>query len=260
MKRHAFLVKCALAIPLCGCLPQTWPALAGETGTTPHWGYAGTDGPDRWGSLSTDFATCGVGAQQSPINLNDADAISANIGKIQLAYHSTPLRIVNNGHTIQVNCEPGSSASLRGHSYDLKQFHFHTPSEHTHNGNRYAMELHLVHQNAAENIAVLGVFIKEGAANPALDPIWQHIPATPGPEQTVSGARVDAASLIPASSDYFAYLGSLTTPPCTEGVRWFVFAQPVSASREQIGKFRSVIAMNSRPLQSLDHRFVLEQL
>ena len=263
MDRRSFISTCAagaLGIPLCGRLLEALPARAGETGTTPHWSYSGADGPEHWGSLSTDFATCSVGIQQSPINLSDADAIAANIGHIQIAYKPIPLRIVNNGHTIQVNCAPGSHVTLRSQTYNLLQFHFHAPSEHTHNGDRYAMELHFVHQNAAERIAVLGVFLGEGPPNTSLDPIWNNMPAIAGPERAVPDVRVDPTTLVPASAEYFAYLGSLTTPPCTEGVRWVVLARPASVSRGQVRKFQSIIAKNARPLQNLNQRFVLQQL
>lgn len=263
MDRRNFISACTLGtlgMPLCGCLLQVMPAFADETGTAPHWGYAGANGPERWGSLSTDYGVCGSGSQQSPINLVTADAIHATIGHIRMAYRPVPLRIVNNGHTIQVNYPPGSTLTLRGPTFNLVQFHFHAPSEHTRDGVHYDMELHLVHTDAARNIAVLGVLLTQGAANPALDPIWSNMPAQAGSEKTVAGSMVDASRLVPASDAYFAYVGSLTTPPCTEGVKWVVLTQTASVSREQVQKFKSIIGMNARPVQPLDQRFLLEQL
>jgi len=266
MNRQRFLSNVALgAAGVAWCADFAGPkiARAAEPGAV-HWGYEGADGPSHWGSLAPDFSPCARGQQQSPIDLTDAGIIRANLGALAFDYHPTPLRIVNNGHTIQVNYGPGSTLTARGKKYQIVQFHFHTPSEHTRNGKLSDMELHIVHQGADKELAVVGVFLEQGPANEALAPIWQAIPTKVGAEKLIAGTMVNVAALLPTARSknlpYFFYMGSLTTPPCSEGVRWLVLAQPVALSLEQIARFREVIPMNARPLQRLDRRFVLEQL
>lgn len=221
-----------------------------------HWGYSGHEGPDNWGELEPAFQTCSKGKLQSPIDL--ASPIHASIGTIAVDYRSEPLRIVNNGHTIMCNYARGSTFALRGRRYELKQFHFHIPSEHKVNGKQYAMELHLVHEDAADNAAVLGVLLEEGAANATIEKIWNNMPMSVGPERAVSNVTINAADLVPAHNPYYEYLGSLTTPPCAENIQWVVLATPLHISRAQIQKFHRAYAMNARPVQSLNQRLLLE--
>lgn len=261
MNRHRFLSRVALGalgFPLCAGVLHTRIAEASETGS-PHWGYSGEDGPAHWGDLASEFNTCSRGAQQSPIDISDVDVFRAEAGALTFDYRPTPLRIINNGHTIQVNYEPGSTLTLRSQTYQIVQFHFHAPSEHARNGKLSDMELHIVHQSAAKELVVVGVLLEHGSESAAIEPIWRAIPSETGHEKTIAGTTVNAASLLPSSRSYFEYMGSLTTPPCAEGVRWLVLTTPMQLSQEQITNFRKVIPMNARPVQKLNWRFVLEQ-
>ena len=240
------LLRIAAACPLCSA------ATAGET----HWGYDGNTGPAKWGDLSTDFHTCSIGLEQTPIDLTGA--IKAQTDPVDIAYQTMPLKIVNNGHTIQVNATPGSRLLVGGTSYELLQFHFHHPSEHLLAGKNFDLECHFVHKAASGALAVVGVFIRPGAANPSLTPIWQAMPNEEGPEKTVAGVIVDTAGLLPQDRDHFHYMGSLTTPPCSEGLTWTVFRSPVEASAEQVRRFAALFPMNARPIQPINRRFLLE--
>ena len=223
----------------------------------PHWGYDGETGPAHWGNLQADFRSCDLGTEQSPIDLKSS--IRAQVGSVIPGFQDIPLAIQNNGHTIQVNCAPGSYSMINGKRYDLLQFHFHHPSEHLLSGKRYDLELHFVHKSAEGNLAVLGVFIQPGTTNTALAPIWSAMPHEAGAVQQV-GTTVRPAALLPASRTYFRYQGSLTTPPCSEGVLWTVFASPIEASTSQIQQFAQLFANNARPEQGLHRRFLLESL
>ncbi|MBV8081760.1 MAG: carbonic anhydrase family protein [Candidatus Eremiobacteraeota bacterium] len=259
MNRRALLGQLGAGMFACAAcaslgIPRAKAADHGEI----HWGYSGEAGPDHWGTLEPAFSMCSQGKLQSPIDLGQA--IHAEFGDIELSYHETPLRILNNGHTVQINYEPGSTLALQGRTYQIVQFHFHTPSEHTANGKHYDMELHIVHQDDAKNLAVLGVFLKSGGTNAALDKIWSVLPLTETPEKTIAGVSVNAADLLPSKrSDFYQYLGSLTTPPCSEGVLWLVLAEPVSVSLNQVAKFKRAFPMDARPVQPLNQRFLFEE-
>lgn len=222
--------------------------------TAPHWSYGGEENPTHWGDLSPDYHLCAVGRDQSPINL-DHMKHNGELPPLQLSYRSAPLKIVNNGHTIQVNYGPGSSLTLDGDRYELIQFHFHTPSEHLVEGEASAMELHLVHRNAQGKLAVIGVMINEGEENEALKAIWANFPAVKE-EKTVAQTTINAAALLPGDRGYSHYQGSLTTPPCSEGVQWFVMDQAITASAEQIEAFMEEYSYNARPVQPQNGRIV----
>ena len=222
-----------------------------------HWGYTGEGAPEKWGTLKPEFALCGNGMSQSPIDYNKT--YKTDLGKIEFSYKDTPLKIVNNGHSIQVNCETGSTVMVDGETYELVQFHFHAPSEHTVKGQFYDMELHLVHKNKNNEIAVVGVFMKKGATNNLIQTIWDNSPTEIDKENVVSGISVNASVLLPKNRSYYHNYGSLTTPPCTEGVNWSVMKTPIEVSEAQIEKFRTVMGVeNNRPVQTLNKRFVLE--
>ena len=220
-----------------------------------HWTNGGDTGPGHWGEMNAGNKVCSLGFQQSPIDLRHA--IPANPGQISVLYKPTTLRVVNNGHTIQCNTDPGSTIMLDGERFRLLQFHFQHPSEHAMDGRRFDMECHFVHINDAGMLAVLGVFIEPGGENNVLTPIWQHMPHKAGPEKKVASVHIDPAKLLPANRDYFRYLGSLTTPLCSEKVIWSVFSQPVQASTAQVGQFAGLFDMNARPLQGLHRRLGL---
>ena len=217
----------------------------------PQWGYEGELGPDRWGSLDPGFAACTRGREQSPIDLTGAERRA--LSEIGFEYAPSPISILNDGHTIQVNYAPGSGIVLDGTRYELVQFHFHHRSEHTVEGGDFPLELHLVHADAGGALAVIGVFLAEGAANEALAPVWRYLPAAAGPTALVAGT-VDANALLPERRTTWRYRGSLTTPPCSEGVSWLVMTEPVTASREQIEAFRALVPVNNRPVQPLNGR------
>ncbi|HSD39837.1 MAG TPA: carbonic anhydrase family protein [Rhodocyclaceae bacterium] len=217
----------------------------------PHWGYGGGHGPAKWGDMEADFATCKLGKEQSPIDIRSAQ--KSALPALDFKYPDSGAEIVNNGHTIQVNLAEGGVLNLDGVPYKLVQFHFHTPSEEKINGKAYPMEAHLVHQSADKNLAVVAVMLKEGKTNAALAPIFKNLPHTEGGKTTL-GANFSAAALLPAERGYFKYIGSLTTPPCSEGVRWQVLKQPLEVSKAQIAAFRKLYSMNARPVQPLNGR------
>ncbi|WP_198648190.1 carbonic anhydrase [Cyanothece sp. BG0011] len=226
----------------------------GASETNHSWSYEGANNPERWGEISIEYETCSRGLFQSPIALASSNLIRDN-GNIETHYQATPLVINNNGHTIQVNYQPGSYAMINGEKYELKQFHFHTPSEHTLNGQKSEMELHLVHQNEQGNIAVIGLFIKEGKPNPTLATIWENLSPREG-IQEAKEQRIDASHFIDNHVTYFHYQGSLTTPPCSENVNWNVIQEPLEASRQQIEQFMNLYPMNARPIQEHNDRVV----
>jgi carbonic anhydrase len=221
----------------------------------PHWSYEGEGAPARWGQLEADFRACDIGMEQSPIDLRGA--VRADVGTVEPSFQDMPLVVLNNGHTIQVNCAAGSQTLINGTRFDLLQFHFHHPSEHLLAGKKFDMELHFVHRSAAGQLAVLGVFIQPGANNAALDPIWAAMPASAGPAKE-AGTAIRPAALLPAGRSYLRYAGSLTTPPCSEGVLWTVFKDPIEASPDQVRRFAALFPVNARPVQSAVRRYLLE--
>jgi carbonic anhydrase len=228
------------------------PAMAGEKGAH-AWGYTGSHGPEHWGDIN---ATC-TGAQQSPIDITTTAATDAEIDKIDFNYKSSTLSIVNNGHTIQANIAPGSSIKVADKTYELLQFHFHSPSEHTTDGQSHDMEVHLVHKAADGALAVVGVMLDKAKANDTLAPIWNNMPSKPGTND-IKGATIAAADLLPKKTDdFYHYMGSLTTPPCTEVVSWFVMKDGITVSDKQVAKFVDTVGTNARPVQPLNRRFVL---
>jgi carbonic anhydrase len=229
-----------------------------------HWSYedgSGEVGPARWGELPGN-APCSVGHRQSPIALVSSGpgaATPATTPVDSFAYQPSRISLVNNGHTVQEEYEPGSSLSEAGVTYTLRQFHFHAPSEHTVDGVSFPLEMHLVHLDAAGKPAlVVGVLVKEGRPNPAFDALFARLPQHSGEKIEPAGGKVDAARILPANRSFFDYDGSLTTPPCTEGVRWRVMRQPIEMSAAQIQVFRSIahLAHTNRPIQPANGRDV----
>ena len=233
-------------------VPAEHPA---DPASPPHWAYTGESGADTWGNISPDYHACSAGMMQAPID--QGDGFQAAGAAFTLNYQPSPLNIIHNGHTVQVNFQPGSSMTVSGKRYELLQVHFHTPSEHAIGGQRMAMEAYFVHKSAEGKLAVLGVMMRVGADNAVLQPVWEHLPASAGPAQDIAGASVDPAAFFPAERSYFRYMGSLTTPPCSEGVNWFVLKEPVTISQVQLDKFVSAVTANARPLQPVNNRLVL---
>lgn len=223
-----------------------------------HWSYSGQDGPEHWAELDPKFEVAKSGQRQSPIDLNSG--IHADLSPIEFDYKDSPLsplRVVNNGHTIKVDYKSGSHMTVEGQTYELLQFHFHTPSEHTKNSKHSPMELHFVHKNADEELAVVGVFIEEGQANSEIEKIWSLIPKDGETAKNTMGQAISAAKLLPEHMERYEYHGSLTTPPCTEGVLWLVMDEPIHLSSSQIGTFRNLFHANARPIQECNSRFIL---
>ena len=219
-----------------------------------HWTYSGTGGPKNWGKLTSDYTVCGKGHRQSPINVTNAVRIA--MAQIVVDYKPTPLAILNNGHTIQVNYAPGSIMRAGNRTYRLLQFHFHAPSEHKVNGQKYDAEVHFVHKADDGALAVLGVLIRTGAENPFVKQIWAQMPSSKGSRSDAT-VILDPNSFLPQNRTYMRYFGSLTTPPCSEGVNWFLLTTPVEMSRVQIESFRRIVGPNNRPVQKLHERYVL---
>ncbi|MBI1779735.1 MAG: carbonic anhydrase [Proteobacteria bacterium] len=248
-RRHLLGGLAAALCPLCLGTGR------GARAASAHWSYEGEAGPEEWGKLDPEFRICGLGKEQSPIDL--AGTVRAELQPPQVEWRPMPLAILNNGHTVQINAVPGNLMRLAGERYDLLQFHFHHPSEHLIGGRRFDLECHFVHRSAAGRLAVLGVMIEPGPANAALQPIWEAMPRAEGPELKLA-TTIDPRPLLPRSGGLFRYPGSLTTPPCAEGVSWIVFREPIQASREQIGKFAQLFPLDARPVQGLGPRFILE--
>jgi carbonic anhydrase len=220
----------------------------------PHWAYTGHGDPAHWGDLDPKFATCKLGKDQSPIDIQTSKTVAAKLDPIMLNYAAGSAEVVNNGHTIQVNLPEGSSISVGKSTYKLLQFHFHTPSEEKINGSPMPLVAHFVHIDADKTLAVVGVLFKEGKENAALAPVFAAMPAKEGGKAKLD--KFAPADVMPASRGYYAFKGSLTTPPCSEGVRWHVLKDAVEVSPAQVAAFRKVYAMNARPVQPLNGRVV----
>jgi carbonic anhydrase len=219
-----------------------------------EWAYTGEHGPQHWADVKADFAACGVGKTQSPIDIHGA--ASGSPAPIKFDYHAVPLHITDNGHTVQVTYAAGSSITVRGKHYELAQFHFHHPSEERIEGKGYPMVAHLVHKSADGALAVVAVLLREGAQNPLIATLWKNLPADKEKEVAPEKVTINAARLLPVSRAYYEFAGSLTTPPCSEGVTWLVLATPVELSASQISRFTKIYSSNARPLQALNGRAI----
>lgn len=217
----------------------------------PNWTYTGQEGPSHWGDLGHDYITCKKGRNQSPVNIGSTYA--ADLEAIEFHYMASGMKIVNNGHTIQLDYDKGSYIKLAGTKYHLAQFHFHGPSEHTVGGKHFPIEMHLVHKSDKGALAVIGVMVKEGKHNSNFDNVWVLLPSEKGPAKDY-GVLIKARYLLPASKAYTTYTGSLTTPPCTEGVTWLLMNEPVEMSAQQIETYRAIYHGNNRPVQPLHGR------
>jgi carbonic anhydrase len=245
-------MKKARVVALTAALFTLSCAWAADHGA-PHWEYTGKTGAEHWGDLQSDFATCKLGKEQSPIDIQTTQ--KAKLPAIGFAYTAGPAEVVNNGHTVQVNLKSGGTVQLESGSYQLLQFHFHTPSEEKINGKAYPLVAHFVHRNAAGQLAVVGVLFQEGRENAALAPVFAAMP-TQANKTAALAADFQPAAVLPQEQGYYAFIGSLTTPPCSEGVRWQVLKQPVEVSKAQLAAFQKLYPMNARPVQALGSRVV----
>jgi carbonic anhydrase len=246
-RRHALKVLAGLALcPVC--------ASAGFAAEGAHWSYEGATGPTHWGDVDAASKVCSVGAQQSPIDIQNS--IKSQLPPLQIAWPKKPDMIVNNGHTIQVNADPGNSLTVGTSKYELLQYHFHHPSEHLIAGKAYAMEVHFVHRDTGGNLAVIGALMAAGKTNPAFGKIAAAMPGKEGPAVKMASAA-DPNQMLPASRGYYRYSGSLTTPPCSEVVNWLVLREPIQVAKADIDAFAKLFPMNARPVQKDNRRFVL---
>jgi len=221
-----------------------------------HWSYDGDEGPSHSGDLSPDFAPCKNGHHQSPIDIRNPQ--KADLPPSSFDYKPSPLHIIDNGHTIMINYAPGSSIRVGDKQYALKQFHFHRPSEEKINGKTYEMVVHLVHADQDGNLAVVAILLENGKDNPLISELWNDLPKKKEKEERLDTIMINAANLLPADPTYYTFSGSLTTPPCTENVTWFVLKRPVSVSASEIEQFSRLYRNDSRPTQPLYDRHVLE--
>lgn len=220
-----------------------------------HWTYSGETGPTHWAALQSEYSVCGVGKLQSPIDIRDSVAKKGALAEIAFDYKPSPLDIVDNGHTVQVNYAPGSFITVEGKRYELVQFHFHKPSEEKINGKSADMVAHLVHKNGDGSLAVVAVLLKTGPSNKLVETLWKNLPHEKEHETAVEGVQINAADLLPAkTAAYYTFTGSLTTPPCSEGVTWFVLKTPTSVSNTEVSRFAKLYPMNARPPQPLNGR------
>ncbi len=220
-----------------------------------HWSYAGEGAPERWAQLKPEYRLCGSGTRQSPIDLRDGFRV--DLEPIQFDYRPSAFAVIDNGHTVQVNVDPGNFLQVMGRRYELQQFHFHRPSEERLMGRQFEMSAHLVHKDADGRLAIVAVLLERGIEQPLVQLVWNNLPLEKN-EALRAQASMDLRELLPADRGYFTYMGSLTTPPCSEGVLWMVMRQPVPVSPEQVGIFSRLYPVNARPLQSSGGRMIKE--
>jgi len=255
-----FLSACSSTAPTTSVTPAPAPAVQEK-----HWGYvtnAEAAGPAEWGSLPGN-AACAAGKRQSPVDLATRIPFpveAKDLPNLAFKYGTTRLHLVNNGSTIRADVDKGSTVAIDGAVWTLLQFHFHTPSEHSLDGLHYPMEMHLVHAGPdGKPGLVVGVFLVQGGDTPALAPVFASLPKEKGAKRDDAAVAIDLDKLLPAARTYLAYEGSLTTPPCTEGIRWYVLQSPMGITGEQLGAFVSLPHMTptNRPVQPLAGRKVL---
>jgi len=208
------------------------------------WGYTGSIGPEYWGDIKKKYLICKVGRLQSPVDLRNVSVQKSN--PIHFMYEPFEMSLHDNGHTLIVDTGESGSVRIGPNRFELLQFHFHAPSEHLKEGIAYPMEIHFVHKDDKGNLAVLGLLVKEGAANPFIDQVWNS--------EKTTGEVFNPYLLLPGDRSYFHYIGSLTTPPCSENVNWNVFVEPIELSKGQIDFFRTRYTKNARPVQRLFNR------
>ncbi len=217
-----------------------------------HWSYEGDTGPAMWGSLDPSFAACDDGTRQSPVDI--AGAVAGGESELEIRWQAGDAEVVDNGHTIVVNVAEGSAISLEGREFALLQFHFHHPSEHTVEGSAAPIDIHFVHAAAEGDLAVIGVFLEAGEADPTIQSIWDAIPSAG--ESPGALAAFDPRALLPEGGSHYRYPGSLTTPGCSEIVSWVVMAESIAVSQEQVEAFAAIYPMNARPVQPLNERTI----
>jgi len=252
------LSSIAILVLTTGCASHTVNTEHTETSHhKAHWGYIGDVAPSHWGDLNKNFAMCKKGQMQTPINIIATD--NKDLTPLELNYTTSVKDVINNGHTIQVNIKHGSSITLDGEKYELKQFHFHTPSENNINNTSYPLEAHFVHATKDGKLAVIAVMFQEGEENPILAKIWSKFPLKENQTVNIDLNSNDIKAIMPEDKDYYKFIGSLTTPPCTEGVKWNVYKTAMSISKEQVKEFYNIFGhTNNRPIQATNNRPISE--
>lgn len=245
MKDYFLILTLSIPLMLLGCNIHTREL---------HWGYEGDRGPEHWWRIKPEYSICRDGKNQSPVNI--AEVEKADLTDIEFSYQDTSLKIIKTDYTVFLKYPPGSTFNANGRTYELIQFHFHAPSEHTVEKHTYAMEAHLVHTSPEGEPAVLGIFFVEGKYNNALGTLWENLPPKNVRRKISRKIIINAADLLPDDKTYFHYTGSLTTPPCNEGVKWYIMKTPVEASHKQISTFTSLFPQNTRPVQPLNDRVI----
>lgn len=232
----------------------------GDTAARPaepveRWSYEGETGPQRWGKINPAWAKCQSGNRQSPIDIREG--IQVDLEAVNFDYKPTSFNVVNNGHTVQVNFGAGNRISLTGRTYELMQFHFHHPAEETIGGRGYPMVAHLVHKDAEGRLAIVALLIEHGGPNPVVQTVWNNLPLEMN-EPLAPMVTLDMSQLLPQRREYYTYMGSMTTPPCSEGVLWIVMKEPIRLSQQQIAIFARLYPMNARPVQATAGRLIKE--
>ena len=224
------------------------------------WSYEGETGPQQWAEVDSHARLCATGEQQSPIDIHPSRLAQADwLTPLEARYRMSKLKLVSKHHGLQIKVDPGSRLVLHGRDYALTHVQVHTPSEHTINGRPAAMELQLTHEGEhGEGTLILSVLAEEGADNPFLSKVWGQLPEKEGEVKTEASAS--AQELLPRSLRYFYYQGSLTTPPCTEGVKWVVMREPVTVSKDQVTRFKNIFHANARPPQPIKERYIFEDV
>jgi carbonic anhydrase len=248
--------KAKLATVLASGALLATSVMAQEQANGHAWSYDGNTGPSHWGDLNPEFALCKSGHRQSPIDIRATQKV--DLPAIQFNYDSIPLDIIDNGHTIMIICAPGSFIHVGNKQYELKQFHFHRPSEEEVNGKRYDMVVHLVHAAQDGSVAVVAVLLQKGEDNLLIHELWSDLPKEKHKEQRLDHVQINMASLLPPDRGYYTFSGSLTTPPCTENVTWYVLKHPVTVTAAEIEAFSKLYRQDARATQPLYGRVVQE--
>ena len=240
--RRAAVVKAA---------PPPPPPVARGT----HWSYEGDSGPANWSKINVDWAKCGNGSRQSPIDIRDG--MKVELEQISFDYHPSSFNVVDNGHTVQVGVSGGNYITVQNRMFELQQFHFHRPSEERINGKAFEMVVHLVHRDAEGRLAVLALLLERGAPQATIQTVWNNLPLEKF-ETMQPTILLDPAEMLPARRDYYTYMGPMSSPPCSEGVLWLVMKQPVQASPAQMALFSRLYPLNARPIQPANGRIIKE--
>lgn len=243
-------------VPIVFCILVLTLSVAQEHHPEHSWDYGDDLGPSHWGDLKPEYATCKNGRYQSPIDIHDTKR--AALPPIRFEYKPSPLHIIDNGHTVMVNYGPGSFISVGDKKYELKQFHFHRPGEEKIHGKSFDMSLHLVHADDDGKLAVVAVLLQRGEDSPFVHELWNYLPKEKNKEELLDNVQIDVSQIVPPDRGYYSFSGSLTTPPCSEDVTWYVLKHPAMISAEEIERFSQLYRDNARPTGPLNDRVVLE--